>query len=169
MDEKLRRVREEPDFVNLKKYDYSLAAARQAHPGGCSPAIRARALMMSEEEVARLFAAAVAKLRRNMMAPAERQDIERRLLMELIQQVQGYVASIEVQGRALSAAEQRIVKTGNAFVRALKGEPDGDYQMNDHNVRAMAMALGDHDYGTRGSADASNVVQSFFKHRAELE
>lgn len=169
MDEKLRRVREDPDFVNLKKYDYSLTAVKKAHPGGCTPAIRARALMLTEEEAARLYATAVAKLRAYMVAPPERAEIERRLLMELVEQVQGFVGSIETQGRLLSAAEQRIVNAGNAFVRALRGEPDGDYQVNNRDVRAMAMALDEHDYGTKSSSDASHVVESFFKHRAELE
>lgn len=168
MEDKLRRVKEEPDFVNLKKYGHSLAAVRKAHPGGCSPAIRARALMMTEDEASRAYAGAVAKLRRNMMAPAEREDIERRLLMELTQQVESFVGSIEVQGRALSAAEKRIVDVGNAFLRALRGEPDGDYQVNDHDVRAMALALGDHGYGTKTNSDASHVVIGFFKHRVEL-
>lgn len=124
MDEKTRRVHEDPDFVNLKKYGFSLTAVREAHPGGCSPALRARALMMGEDEADRMYAAVVAKLRRGVMAPQEREEIERRLLMELYNQVQNYIGAIEAQGDPIDEKEARILRTGKAFMRALAGEPD---------------------------------------------
>lgn len=46
--------------------------------------------------------------------------------MDLYKAVQQYIGSIQVAGRDLTEQEMRIVKTGQAFLRALGDEPDLD-------------------------------------------
>jgi len=74
MEDKLRRVREEPDFVNLRKHGYSLEAVCKAYPSGVPSAIRARALMMTEEEAEDLYQQVVVKLRSNMIVTEEENE-----------------------------------------------------------------------------------------------
>lgn len=41
----------EPDFVNNKRYGYSLKKLKEAHEGACSPRLAAQALASSEDEI----------------------------------------------------------------------------------------------------------------------
>lgn len=53
----------EPDFVNLKRFGYSLRAALRRYPDGCPDHIIAQALMIDESCVTTLYDSIVAKLR----------------------------------------------------------------------------------------------------------
>lgn len=61
--ELLRRVATEPDFVNLKRYSYSLEKVLDRYPDGAPDRLIAQALCMSEEEVEELYEEVVLKLR----------------------------------------------------------------------------------------------------------
>lgn len=58
-----RRIVEEPDFVNLKRYGYSLAAVMENFPDGCPDKVVAAALLITEDDVPVLQESITAKLR----------------------------------------------------------------------------------------------------------
>ena len=58
-----KKVEEDPDFVNLKRFDYSLAKLLERYPDGCPAHVVAHALAMTEEDAEDLYAVAVAKLK----------------------------------------------------------------------------------------------------------
>jgi len=58
-----KRLNEEPDFVNAKRYEYSLAQLEERYPDGAPDNIIANALMIDEEEVEAEYGKVVEKLR----------------------------------------------------------------------------------------------------------
>lgn len=58
-----KRVETEPDFVDLRRYHYSLTRTVEAHPDGAPDDVVARALQLTEAEVARVTEEAMAVLR----------------------------------------------------------------------------------------------------------
>jgi hypothetical protein len=65
-EEIMLRLKTDPDFVNLPRYDYSLAKLLAKFPDGAPARVMAQALCMTEEELAELQDAVVKKLRRAM-------------------------------------------------------------------------------------------------------
>lgn len=61
-----RLIEEDPDFVALKRFDYSLEAVVARYPDGCSDRIVSQALMVTEDDVQTMYDDVVAKLRRLM-------------------------------------------------------------------------------------------------------
>ena len=61
-DEVLRRIQEDPDFVYLKRFDYSLDKVVQRYPDGAPTRVIAQALMLTEEDVEDMYPQIVAKL-----------------------------------------------------------------------------------------------------------
>ena len=61
-----RRIAEDPDFVNLKRYGYSLAAVLEAFPNGCPDKLIAQALLVTEDDVPAMEDVITTKLRRSM-------------------------------------------------------------------------------------------------------
>ena len=57
------RVEAEPDFILLKRFQYSMAALLKKYPDGCPDPIIAQALGISVEEVEVMFQAAALKIR----------------------------------------------------------------------------------------------------------
>lgn len=60
--EATQRIREDPDFVALKRFDYSLEAVIERYPDGCPDRVIAQALMISEVEVEELYQKAIVKI-----------------------------------------------------------------------------------------------------------
>lgn len=60
------RIQTEPDFVNLKRFDYSLEKVLERYPEGAPPRLIAQALLMTEEEVEELYQQTVVRLREVM-------------------------------------------------------------------------------------------------------
>lgn len=65
-DEVRARLSQEPDFIYLPRFDFSLAKLMERYPDGVPDKLVAQGLMMTEEEVQSLFLGIVAKLRRTM-------------------------------------------------------------------------------------------------------
>ena len=65
-DEIRRKIDEEPDFINLKRFDFSLEKAMEHYPDGAPPKVVAQALGMSESEVESTYQSVVERLRRAM-------------------------------------------------------------------------------------------------------
>lgn len=61
-----RRIQEDPDFVFLKRFDYSLQKLLERYPEGCPERIIANALMLTEEDIDILYDKLVIKLRNSM-------------------------------------------------------------------------------------------------------
>jgi hypothetical protein len=61
--EKKRRLETEPDFVNLKRFGYSLETAMNRYPDGAPDNVVAAALCISEAEVESRYQTIVQKLR----------------------------------------------------------------------------------------------------------
>jgi len=57
------KVESDADFVNIKRFDYSLAKLIERYPDGCPDHIIAQALLVSEDDVGRLYADVVGKMR----------------------------------------------------------------------------------------------------------
>ncbi len=53
----------DPDFVNSKRYDYSLKKLLEAHPDGCGDRLAAIALAMTETELEEEYQAVLKKIR----------------------------------------------------------------------------------------------------------
>lgn len=58
-----KRINTDPDFVALKRFDFSLEKVIEKHPNGVPNKLIAAALLMTEEEVEDLYEKVVAKLR----------------------------------------------------------------------------------------------------------
>jgi hypothetical protein len=65
-DEIRQRLRREPDFIALPRFNYSLASLVERYPDGVPEKLVAEALDMTEEDAQILFESAVKKLRRAM-------------------------------------------------------------------------------------------------------
>lgn len=66
MAEILKEVRTNPDFIYLKRFDYSLEALMDRFPNGVPIKIIAQALVLTEEEVEQSLESALSKLRNHL-------------------------------------------------------------------------------------------------------
>jgi tRNA A-37 threonylcarbamoyl transferase component Bud32 len=69
LDEARRRVESDPDFINIKRFDFSLAKCLEKYenkPDGVPLRIIAQALVMTEEEVEETLQNIIGKLREEM-------------------------------------------------------------------------------------------------------
>ena len=53
----------DPNFINIKRFDFSMDTLLQRYPDGAPDKVVASALMMTEEEVADFYEGVVEKLR----------------------------------------------------------------------------------------------------------
>jgi hypothetical protein len=58
-----RRVKQEPDFVYLKRFNYSLLELLERYPEGAPDRLIAQGLLLSVEEVQTIYENILAKLR----------------------------------------------------------------------------------------------------------
>jgi hypothetical protein len=58
-----KRVETDPDFIALKRFDFSLEKLLERYPDGCPDRIIANALLIPEHEVEELYQSAIIKLR----------------------------------------------------------------------------------------------------------
>jgi hypothetical protein len=65
-DEARARIINEPDFVNLPHFDFSLSKVLDKFPDGAPDVIVAKALMITEDDVSVQYEQIVRKLRRMM-------------------------------------------------------------------------------------------------------
>ena len=65
-EEAKKRLMEDPDFINIKRYLYSAQALHKRYPEGAPKRLIARAMMLSEEEVDQDMELVVKKLRELM-------------------------------------------------------------------------------------------------------
>lgn len=63
-EEIMLRLKTDPDFINLPRYDFSLAKLLERFPDGAPSRIMAAALSISEEELEKLQTEVIKKLRR---------------------------------------------------------------------------------------------------------
>ena len=61
-----RRVQEDPDYVDLKRWDYSLEKVVNHYPEGAPDRLVATALMITEDDVETCYQQIVLKLRNAM-------------------------------------------------------------------------------------------------------
>lgn len=61
-----KRLENEPDYIALKRFDYSLKKLLQRYPDGCPDRIIANALLIAEEDVEEAYDLTVQKLRHIM-------------------------------------------------------------------------------------------------------
>lgn len=61
--EQQQRLASEPDFIALKRFDFSLVKLLERYPDGAPDKVIAAALLISEPEVEELYQQAVAQLR----------------------------------------------------------------------------------------------------------
>jgi hypothetical protein len=61
-----KRVRHDPNFIYLKRFNYSLEELVERYPEGAPDRLIAQALLMTEEDVENLYNNIIAKMRRNM-------------------------------------------------------------------------------------------------------
>lgn len=71
IEEIRQKIDTEPDFVNSKRFDFSLDKLLDRYPDGAPGRVIAQALLMTEEEVEELYLRTVAKLRRAMKVDIE--------------------------------------------------------------------------------------------------
>lgn len=57
----------DPDFIAIKRFDFSLKKALERYPDGAPDKVIAQALNMSEEELKVLYESVLEKLRKKMM------------------------------------------------------------------------------------------------------
>jgi hypothetical protein len=62
------RIKTSPDFILLRRYDYSLEKLTKRYPDGVPPKLAAQALGITEQEEEELYQSAVKKLREKMKA-----------------------------------------------------------------------------------------------------
>lgn len=65
-EEVKKKVEEDPDFVNLKRFDFSLKKLVERYPEGCPNRVILSALLMSEDELDKCYNGIVEKLRAQM-------------------------------------------------------------------------------------------------------
>jgi hypothetical protein len=66
MSESKNRITDDPDFINCKRFDFSLKKLLERYPEGCPTRIIANALMLTEAEVEELYEGAIERLRKLM-------------------------------------------------------------------------------------------------------
>ena len=59
----LRRIKEDPDFINCKRHDNSLQKLLEANPNGCTDRTIAQALMVEESAVEKIYQDVVSRFR----------------------------------------------------------------------------------------------------------
>ncbi|NDC25889.1 MAG: hypothetical protein EB078_08575 [Proteobacteria bacterium] len=64
--ENKKRLENDPDFIAIKRFDYSLKKLLIRYPEGCPDRIIANALLITEEDVEDLYSSTVLKLRKMM-------------------------------------------------------------------------------------------------------
>jgi DNA-binding NarL/FixJ family response regulator len=64
-DQKRKLIREDVDFVCLKRYDFSLKRVLERFPDGASDRIIAQALGITEAEVQEAYGRIIQKLKKN--------------------------------------------------------------------------------------------------------
>jgi len=62
-NEARRLIDTDPDFVFMKRFDYSLDKLMERYPDGAPAKIIAQAMMMTEDEVEELYEAVIVKMR----------------------------------------------------------------------------------------------------------
>lgn len=62
-NEARERLAVEPDFIFLKRFDYSLTSLVDKHPNGVSDRVIAAALMVTEDDVDDIYENIIIKLR----------------------------------------------------------------------------------------------------------
>lgn len=65
-EEAIQRIQNDPDFVALKRFEYSLEKVMERFPEGAPDRTIAQALMISEDDVPRLYAEIVVRLREKL-------------------------------------------------------------------------------------------------------
>ena len=60
----IAKVKKEPDFVALKRFDYSLNKALERYPNGCPPHIIATALCLTEDDLIALYTKMIGRLKK---------------------------------------------------------------------------------------------------------
>lgn len=63
MDDVDSKIENDPDFINIKRFDYSLERLLERYPEGAPMKVICQALNMSEKEVEDLYANVVEKLK----------------------------------------------------------------------------------------------------------
>ena len=71
VDQAKSLLQEDPDYINSKRFDFSLQKLLERYPSGCSERIAANALMLTEEEFKEAHEKIVAKLRFFMNVTAD--------------------------------------------------------------------------------------------------
>lgn len=69
-----RLISEDPDWVNLKRFDYSLEKVLDRFPDGAPTHTIAAALMISEEEVDEIAKTAIIKIRQALGVEVEDEE-----------------------------------------------------------------------------------------------
>jgi hypothetical protein len=64
LNEVKRKIDQDPDFVNLKRFDYSLTRVLERYPNGCPIRTIGVALAIPEEEVEEAYQRVILKLRK---------------------------------------------------------------------------------------------------------
>lgn len=62
-EEVIRRIHEEEDFVNLKRFNYSLLKVQERFPNGAPDKTIANALLLNEEDIPLIYQGIINKLR----------------------------------------------------------------------------------------------------------
>lgn len=62
-NEARERIANDPDFIFLKRFDFSLKNLVEKHPAGVSDRVIAAALMVTEDDVADIYESIITKLR----------------------------------------------------------------------------------------------------------
>lgn len=66
-------IKEDPDFIYSKRFDYRIDNVLERYPDGCPNKIIASVLMISENDVIRIYSETIEKLR-NLMKVDLRHD-----------------------------------------------------------------------------------------------
>jgi hypothetical protein len=64
IDEIKQRIAKDPDFINLKRFDYSLKKLLERYPEGAPVNVISQALMIPEEDLEVLYENILVKLRK---------------------------------------------------------------------------------------------------------
>jgi len=57
------RLQSDPDFINIKRFDYSMKKLLERYPDGAPPNVIAQGLMMTEEELEVMYQNILGKMR----------------------------------------------------------------------------------------------------------
>jgi DNA-binding NarL/FixJ family response regulator len=60
------KAKQDPDFINLKRFDYSIEKLLERYPEGAPNKLIAQGLMLSEDEVDTIFNNIILKLRHSI-------------------------------------------------------------------------------------------------------